>query len=131
MNAFEGLVSGKGSGTPVDELTPISGEAAKRIESQFPGVPRDYLSFLLEVGYGVLGDGGYMIYSGLLEPDEVYGDSCEVRGVLLFGDDYQGYNAGFEVKSGSVIEVDPTDMSIDEVAPDFTTFILNKVEALR
>lgn len=131
MSAFEGLVSGKGSGTPVDHLTPISGDAAKRIASQFPGVPRDYLSFLLEVGYGVLGDGGYMIYSGLLEPDEVYGDSSEVIGVLLFGDDYQGYSAGFEVVSGSVIEVDPTDMSVDEVAPDFTTFILNMVEALR
>lgn len=131
MNGIRRLASMKGSGTPIDDLEVVGDESVQKIRAHFPAVPADYLTFLAEVGFGSIGSGAYMLYSGLLEPDEVYGETCEISGVLFFGDDYQGWSTGFDVRTGEVVEVDPTGMSADVLAPSFEKFVLAKVESLR
>ncbi|WP_312328818.1 hypothetical protein [Stenotrophomonas sp.] len=131
MNGIKRLASMKGTGTPIDDLEVVADECVQNIRAHYPAVPADYLTFLVEVGIGSIGPGGYMLYSGLLTPDEIYGETCEVSGVLFFGDDYQGWSTGFDLQTGVVVEVDPTGMSTDILAPSFEKFVLAKVESLQ
>ena len=50
--------------------------------------------------------------------------------VLLFGDDFQGFNAGFRIKTWEVVEIDPLDRKVHVAAPSFEAFIRNTIETL-
>src|SRR5687767_8607133 len=74
-------------------------EKAEVLRNKFPGIPEDYLSFLLEVGWGDLK--WFRLYSGPIQPKSVYGDLAEnMEGLILIGDDFQGYCFGFDVEDG-------------------------------
>lgn len=62
-----------------------------------PDMPDDYIEFLKCVGYGDIGDDNYMIYSGLVTPEDIFDEitSKTLKNILLFGDDFNGYCAGF------------------------------------
>ena len=131
MGIYDDLLAIKGSGTPFDKLVPIASDKAGNITSSFGSVPQDYISFLLEIGAGELGDSAYMIYDGLLDPEEIDGElSPKLENVLVLGDDFQGFNAGFNISNWSVVEIDLTNMSVYPVAPDFQTFIRGKLNEL-
>ena len=59
------------SGT-LNRLTPVTSADADAIKQEWPGIPPDYLDFLVEIGYGTLGQDCYNIYGGPIRPDEVY-----------------------------------------------------------
>lgn len=131
MVFYDDLLSLKGSRTPFDKLDPLP---AGRVVTLSSGVnlPQDYISFLVEIGFGELGDAGYMLYDGLVGPEDIYGEvSDELEGILIFGDDFQGFNAGFKVYDWSVVEVDPSNMTINVVANNFQDFIRNKIIELK
>lgn len=130
MGIYDDLLAVKGSGSPLDKLVPVSAERIRAIRTRFGAAPADYASFLEHVGAGELGSAAYMIYDGLVEPDEVYGDASGLDGILLFGDDFQGFNAGFDVRNWRVVEVDPTSMQANPVALDFQNFIRNRIRSL-
>ena len=70
-----------------------------RLAAERPGLPRDYLKYLRDAGWGTA-PSGHMIYSGPIPPDEVYpelGDG-DFRRVLI-GDDTQGYCLGYDLAS--------------------------------
>jgi len=69
-----------------------------------------------------------MLYGALIEPSEIYGDiPLDLEGVLLFGDDFVGFNNGFRVSDWSVVEVDPTSKEILDVALSFDVFIRGRI----
>ncbi|AXI03679.1 SMI1/KNR4 family protein [Aquirhabdus parva] len=128
MKFYDDLIAGKRVGTPLDKLESVSNFKLARIKSTHIGIPQDYISFLEEVGYGEVGESTYMLYDGLLEPSEVYGESFLLSNILLFGDDLQGFNTGFDVTTWQVVEIDPTNIVVNVVAPCFDVFIRRKID---
>jgi hypothetical protein len=91
-------------------------------------VPDDYLQFLQRIGSGEIGAAQYTLYSGLVAPEEIYGDRPpELEHVALLGDDMQGYCAGFDTRSWQVVEIDPTTMEPTPVADTFEQFIRQRI----
>jgi hypothetical protein len=131
MSAYDDLVRLKGSGTPLDRLVPLESAKIADLKATFAAVPDDYVSFLQEVGFGELGEAAYMLYGGLVAPEEIYGEPDErLNGVLLFGDDFQGYNTGFETSTGTVVEIDPINHQVTPVALTFDVFMRRKIGEL-
>lgn len=130
MGVYGDLQAIKGSGTPIDKLAPVSIEKLEKVRAEFGPVPDDYTLFLADVGSGEIGSAAYMLYDGLVEPADVYGPSSGLDRVVLFGDDFQGFSAGFDVRNWSVVEIDPTNMHVNHIAADFQSFIRNKIKAL-
>ncbi len=105
-------------------LTPVEESAVAKIEESYPQAPQDYLRFLKEAGYGDVG--AYMIYSGLVEPEEIYGpDGTILRGnVILIGDDRAQVSVGFDLHSWRVVEIDHATKVTSFVAATFADFLL-------
>lgn len=121
---YNDLLPMKGKGTPYDKLQQL---AAKSIV----GAPEDYMSFLFTIGFGEFGDGQFMLYSALVSADEIYGKSEDyLQQILLLGDDFQGFNVGYDSQTWEVIEIDSTDMSIRVIALTFQEFIRSKIREL-
>ena len=75
-----------------------------------------------------------MIYNGLLKPDEVFDStsSQELIGILIFGDDLQGYNSGFLLDDEwKIIEIDSADMSYEITFDNFHDFIIDKAQEVK
>lgn len=83
-------------------LTRVEVEA---LRSEFPGLPEEYLAFLVDFGYGV--HGRIHFYSGPVPPGDIYESEEGLEDLLLFGDDGQGYCYGFETRGFQVVEVSP------------------------
>lgn len=131
MGIYDDLIAAKGSGTVFDGLTPIDTVAASKQVTVFGLVPRDYLEFIVQVGFGELGEASFMLYGGLLEPYEVFGESNPLLdGLLLLGDDFQGFNMAFDTEDWSVVEIDPTNLSRRPVAKSFESFIRSKIASI-
>lgn len=132
MTRFGDLVAIKGTGTPIDRLEPMSPESIAAIRSACPDVPADYLDFLEQVGAGPLGEqDGYMLYGSFMDPDEIYNPvDPEIEGLLIVGDDLQGFNNGYDPQSWELVEIDSTDMATRVVAPNFETFIRTRIAEL-
>ena len=110
-------------------LKPLAVAELGKLRSGHPTMPDDYEDFLRELGAGQVGSASFMIYDGLVDPDTVFGSrGAEIRRLLLFGDDFQGYSAGFDPdRNWSVVEVDPTNDSVDIVAPTFEEFVRKRL----
>lgn len=113
----------KGNGSLIDKMIPISPNNEATIRTLYSAIPADYVNFLLTVGAGEIGDAAFVLYSGPVEPEEIYGDSDGVENILLIGDDLQGFNVGYELDTWNVVEIDPTNRSTRKVASDFQGFI--------
>ena len=131
MPNYEDLKRMKGTGTPIDGLVPIAPLKARLLQESFPSIPDDYLAFLEEIGAGDIGNSAFMLYDGLVEPHEVFGDRAGMEGILLFGDDYHGYCAGFDSGDWSVVEVDPTSRTVSWVAEGFRRFMADRLATLQ
>ena len=131
MSQFNDLIAEKGTGTACDQLTPLTGEALARLQREAPGAPAGYIDFLTHVGFGPIGDDSFMLYNGLLPPDEMYGQTPPgLEAVQLFGDDFSGYASGFDTANGwRIVEIDPTNFSKDVVGEDFAAFIRIRIAA--
>ena len=83
---------------PESRLTPLSPEKVARLRTRYPGAPSDYLEFLNVVGYGRVGEMRLSIYSGPIEPSDIYDaqTASGLPGVLLVADDFQGCCYGYD-----------------------------------
>jgi hypothetical protein len=93
------------------------------LNATYPALPREYFSFLEEIGFGDLG--AIHMYGGPVEAPEIYLGAPGARdNILLFGDDGQGYAFGFDGKSGHrIVEVTP-DCTIESTySDDFRSFM--------
>ncbi len=113
-------------------LTHVTIDQIHELRGQYPGVPEDYLDFLLEVGCGSFAGGVYWVYSGLVTSDDIFDPEIADRlpGLLFFGDDFQGFCGGFyPEKHRSIIEVDSTNFSVSMVASSFELFIIGAIRS--
>ncbi len=89
------------------KLTPVPASDLKALQAEFAGIPDEYTDFLEKVGYGAVGD--IRIYEAPTPPCDIYPEAQgNLSGIILFGDDFQGYCFGFDsTKKFSLVEVDP------------------------
>jgi hypothetical protein len=86
---------------PACRLEPVTEPELAAIRRQHPGVPEHYLAFLRHVGYASLG-GTFMIYSGTVEPAEIFDPdtAAGMDGLVFFGDNFAGWVVGFDTHCG-------------------------------
>jgi len=84
--------------------TRLTFDAITELRRQYPNLRDDYFVFLSTVGWGET-VAGPMIYEGPVEPDEIYGPRDELAGIVLLGDDFQGYCFGYNAESDCYGEV--------------------------
>jgi hypothetical protein len=84
---------------PACRLEALAEPELAAISRRFPGVPEHYLEFLRHVGWGSLGD-NFMLYSGLVEPDEIFDSetAASLPGLVFFGDNFAGEVVGFDTR---------------------------------
>jgi hypothetical protein len=105
------------------ELKRLPTDRIDQLARKHIGLPRDYLAFLAEIGHGDLGN--LVIYDAPIDPVVVYSAarSGTLTGIVLFGDDTQGFCYGFDLKKGArVVEIDPrgkVDRSIESGFAEF------------
>ncbi|MCE5170709.1 SMI1/KNR4 family protein [Paenibacillus profundus] len=101
------------------------------------GIPKDYIDFLREVGYGTVNDTYFSFYSGLVEVDEIFDDLYdtefrpELKEILLFGDNCSGDGVGFLTTANwSIVEIwHDDDLSINpRDEKTFEEFVVNMFE---
>ena len=73
-----------------------------KIRNKYPGVPEHYLDFLRYIGFGRLGEMNFMLFSGPVEPDEIFDKetASNLEGLLFIGDDFAGWELGFNLLDG-------------------------------
>ena len=102
---------------PTSHLEPVAKPELDVICRDHSGVPGHYLAFLREVGYGAL-DGSFMIYGGLVDPDDIFDPdrAAGLAGLVFFGDTFGGTIFGFDTREGwRIVGMDDHTL---EIAPD-------------
>lgn len=115
--------------TVLAKMRPSAPGKMDTLRSRHGNLPDDYNDFLTEIGYGVLGEDSFVFYSGPTDPVETYGVefASQLDGILLFGDDMQGYCYGFRAPDMKIVEVDPNNKSLRVVADKFEDFVRKRV----
>jgi hypothetical protein len=114
-------------------LTPVSDAALRAIASEHSGIPGPYLQFLREVGYGTIGREYFMLYSGVVDPIQIWGEapSPSHGSLWLFGDDYCGICVAFsESRSWSVVEIGPSVNNIEYLEKGFQQYIAELLQEI-
>jgi hypothetical protein len=114
----------------MNERTPLSSDEIAEVLARFPGVPRDYIDYMREIGWGSFRECQFMVYGDLATPNDMigeeaaacYGDSREE--VLCFGDDFSGDMSGFLPKQGwAVVELRHDSGSLRRMGKPFGQYI--------
>tara|TARA_B100000745_G_C20007236_1_gene342051 strand:+ start:40 stop:441 length:402 start_codon:yes stop_codon:yes gene_type:complete len=133
MGIYDDLLADTLPGGRLERFKKVELSIAEKFKSIYPNLPEDYLSFLKEIGSGEIGNAAYIIYNGVLSPDEIYDETTaeDLSDILIFGDDMQGYCSGFDVEHGwTVVEIDPADMSYRKTFDCFSDFIRDKLKEI-
>ena len=80
------------------DQTPLTSSEIDQLVAEYPDLPRDYLGYLRNFGWGQT-PRGHMLYSGPIAPDEVYPQLEGDRQRILIGDDMAGYCLGYDFSS--------------------------------
>jgi hypothetical protein len=100
---FEALAETVRRACPGSRLELATDEQLGDLRRDYPGAPTHYTEFLRRVGWGsVVGGGNFMIYSGLVEPADIFdaATAAGLPGLLLLGDDFGGWVLGFDTRAG-------------------------------
>lgn len=102
MDEYELLAEAIRRVFPASRFDPATEERINRIRHEHPDVPNHYLEFLQRIGWGSLGDSNFMIYSGPITPEFMFGDEfgVEMEDVLIVGEDFSGWAVGFDTGIG-------------------------------
>lgn len=103
---------------PKSRLKLVGSDQMQGLLSQTPWLPANYLEFLMQVGFGTIGDGRYSIYQGPIQPDFIFdGETARSLGsVVLIGDDFAGTHEAF-LRSGDISVFGSVDSSRPRFQP--------------
>lgn len=107
------------------------GEANELIDLH-PGIPKEYLDFMLEIGHGEIHPEQFSIFSGLVEIDHLGldGEFDFNDTVLFFADLHTGDLAGFNLKNNfSVVKFDHTSGNLVETGKTFREYMALNIGA--
>jgi hypothetical protein len=97
---FEALPASIRRVFPGSGIEPASEEQLAAIRREYPDAPVHYTEFLRQIGWGSLGSGNFMIYSGLVGSADIFDEAtaAELAGVVFLGDDFGGWVVGFDTR---------------------------------
>lgn len=125
MDRYDDLQPDKASGL-LAKLKTVNELVLAALSADHSQVPAEYVAFMKELGWGEVGKAAYILYEGLLTPGQIYDEDDELPldGILLFGDDMQGYCSGFDTNNGwVVVDIDPVSREAHQVADSFSEYI--------
>lgn len=99
-------------------------ESIESIEACYPGLPKDYLSWV-EVNGASESTAGYMVYSGPIPAHEIFEELNHNDQIILIADDMAGYTLGFIKRQGywALVGIDSCDLEIELLEAEFTSYI--------
>lgn len=77
--------------------TRLTPDAIAVLRQQHPELRDDYFDYLSCIGWGET-ESGRMIFKGPTGPEDIYGPRADLCGILLLGDDFQGYCFGYHTQ---------------------------------
>ena len=83
----------------------------------------DYVEFLKRFGHGSLEGGSLSIYSGLVDPQEIYGPAWIGPRLRIFGDDMAGSCFAFHPTGNVVVMLDTNGSVWALVSNTFSAFV--------
>ncbi|MCI0701129.1 MAG: hypothetical protein L0241_08600 [Planctomycetia bacterium] len=122
MSRYSGLLNDPRIRDMLSQLKPVPRAKCEELRTEYPELRPDYLDFLSEVGYGVIGQRQYMLYSGVVPLSELLTDACDPNWthLLAFGDTTGGTCHAFDPFDGMrVIAIDLDIREVEGVASSF------------
>ena len=109
----------------MEHINPEEIKSLKEMKS----IPSDYIDGLEANGWGSIGDGSYMLYSGLIPLNDIH--DVAPADVLSFGDDFSGFSGCFSNSGdGLVYEWDSATAEIHCTGKTFVQYISHYRNAL-
>jgi hypothetical protein len=108
-------------------------DQARKLKRDYPGIPEDFVAYLLEVGAGNFRECQFKVYDFLGTPDEILGEGVLFRKdansrVLCFGDNFSGDMSGFLPEDHwAVVELRHNDGTMYRVKKPFGKYIREKM----
>jgi hypothetical protein len=95
------------SAFPGSSLTAMADAELGQLRRRHPHLPAHYFEFLRNVGWGSIGEMGFMFYQGPMEPSEIYDvmTAGDLKGVLFIGDNFGGWCLGLD-QNGNLVSFD-------------------------
>lgn len=111
--------------------TTLTTDAARKLEQAFPGLPRDYVDYLVEVGSGAFRECQYAVYDRFLDPSDIFDAETAAsfgKRILCFGDNFSGDPAGFLPDDNwRVVELWHDSRDLHDPKQNFGEFIRGKI----
>lgn len=126
MSRYNDLLNARHIREMLSRLEPVPRARCEELRREYPELRPDYLDFLSEVGYGVIGQSWYMLYDGVLPLSELLADACDpnLADLLAFGDTTGGTSHAFDPSDGMrVVAIYFDTQEVESVAPSFEEFI--------
>lgn len=109
----------------------FSADEVLELQRRFPGLPRDYLDYLAEVGSGAFRECQYVVYDGFIDPKTLFGPevvACFGKRILCFGDNFSGDPACFlPDEDWSLVELWHDSLYLYDPQKSFGEFIREKM----
>ncbi len=119
--------------TPSSNLDKVRAEDIQELKASYPGIPDDYLEFLRRIGAGSILNSSYAIYTGPVEPSDIFGkhDATWPKDLLVFGDNFSGDVGVFlPSKKWQVGELWHDDRSLNWTGQSFSAWMLAEIRSL-
>jgi hypothetical protein len=126
MSRYSDFLKAKDVRSMLSRLEPVSRAKCMEIHMRYPEIRTDYLDFLSEFGYGVIGQNWYMLYDGVLPLNELLADACDpsLADLLAFGDTTGGTCHAFDPSDGMrVVAIYLDTQAVELVSASFEGFI--------
>jgi hypothetical protein len=109
----------------------LTADAVQELQQRFPGLPKDYMDYLAEIGPGAFRECQYVVYDGFIDPGEIFAaHAVESFGkrILCFGDNFSGDPAGFlPDEDWRVVELWHDSLYLFDPKKSFGEFIRDKM----
>ena len=116
---------------PDSKLERLSDQEIEALRIEYPKVPLHYIEFLQRIGWGRLGNSNFMIYSGLITPDNIFDSATaeELSGLVLFGDNFSGWMTGIDLNnSWAMVSIDHESLGVEVLGQQtLFSFIENRI----
>lgn len=85
-------------------VQPLTDEQISEIRTTYPGIPEEYLSYLLEIGWGAIAM-SFVVYRGPISFSTVYSNASVGETIILLGDNMAGKCMGYDTSTWDIVEV--------------------------
>lgn len=86
------------------DVQSLTDEQISVIRTTYPGIPEEYLTYLLEIGWGAIAM-SFVVYRGPISFSAIYSNASVDESIVLLGDNMAGKCMGYDTSTWDVVEV--------------------------